>query len=289
VYRDFVVNIIDEDFIPSMGITVLQGRNFNKSNPSDPKNAIVVNEAFVKEYGWTDPIGKAIPGKNYIAHEIIGVVKDFHFASLYSKVEPLVMSMNAAIPFSGSENVMMDNSPIPKLFVRLQAEKLTEGVVEIESTWKKLFGDEPFSFSFVDERIEAQYRADQNLARVINIGTVLAIFIGALGLYALASLAIQSRIKEVSIRKLLGATVSSLLILLSKDFLLLIFISIAVSVPITLYFMQEWLQSFEYRITISPATFVVAAIAALLVGLFAISTEAVRTAITKPAERLKEE
>jgi putative ABC transport system permease protein len=184
---------------------------------------------------------------------------------------------------------MMDNSPIPKLFVRLQAEKLTEGVVEIESTWKKLFGDEPFSFSFVDERIEAQYRADQNLARVINIGTVLAIFIGALGLYALASLAIQSRIKEVSIRKLLGATVSSLLILLSKDFLLLIFISIAVSVPITLYFMQEWLQSFEYRITISPATFVVAAIAAWLVGLFAISSEAVRTAITKPAERLKEE
>jgi putative ABC transport system permease protein len=289
VYRSFNANSIDDDYIPVMRMELVAGRNFSSENPSDMLRSIIVNEAFVKEYGWSDAIGKRIPGKNFAEHEIIGVVKDFNYTALYTKVEPLVMVMDPTITLSGSENINFDNSPIPKLVVRLTPGNMSATIDQIKIVWEKLTGGEEFAFSFVDERLAAQYRNDQNLGKIISIATMLAIVIGSLGLYGLASLAMQNRTKEISIRKVLGATEQSLLVLLSKEYVLLVGISLILSVPVTWYLMTQWLQSFEYRVEIGLESFFVAGGISLLIALLTISYQTIKTASAQPAETLKYE
>jgi putative ABC transport system permease protein len=289
IYRNFNINIVDADYIPTMKMEMTKGRNFSAENTSDTRRSIIVNEAFVKVYGWPDPIGKRIPGKNFQDHEIIGVVQDFNYASLYTKVEPLVMAMDPAIPLSGSENINIDNSPIPKLFVRLRPGNLTVAIDELKSAWTKLATGEQFTFSFVDQALADQYRSDQNLGRIVTTATALAIIIGSLGLYALASLAMQNRTKEISIRKVLGATDPSLLVLLSKDYIYLTGISLVLSVPVTWMLMNRWLESFEYRVPVGWDVFVMAGVLSFLVAIFTISFQAIKTAWTSPAEMLKYE
>jgi putative ABC transport system permease protein len=289
VYRSFNANVIDDDYIPVMKIEFAAGRNFSSENPSDLNRSIIVNEAFVKEYGWKDPIGKRIPGKGFSEHEIIGVVKDFNYTALYTKVEPLVLVMDPVVVLSGSENINFDNSPIPKLVVRLSPGNMQATIDQVKTVWEKLTGGEEFAFSFVDERLAAQYRNDQNLGKIISIATMLAIVIGSLGLYGLASLAMQNRTKEISIRKILGATEKSLLVLLSKEYVYLVGISLILSVPITWYLMSQWLQSFEYRVEIGFESFLVAGGISLLIALFTISYQTTKTASAQPAETLKYE
>lgn len=288
-YRNFYINMIDPDFIPAMKIELVAGRNLTRENTSDQRSGIIVNEAFVKEYGWTDPVGKRIPGKSFIDHEIIGVVKDFHFESLYTSVKPLVMTMNPEIVFSGSENVMMDNSPIPKLFVRIEKGKASETFEQLKTGWRKISNGDAFDFSFVDERINAQYRSDQNLGRIITIATALSILIGGLGLYGLSSLAIQNRVKEISIRKVLGASSRSLLFLLSKEFLVMLLINVMISIPFSIYFMHQWLENYEYKISIDWLVFGKAGLVALLIGIITISYHTITTVLSQPAETLKSE
>lgn len=289
VYRSFNANSIDDDYIPVMKMELVAGRNFSSESPSDLNRSIIVNEAFVKEYGWSDAIGKRIPGKNFSEHEIIGVVKDFNYTALYTKVEPLVMVMDPTITLSGSENINFDNSPIPKLVVRLTPGNMSATIDQIKGVWEKITGGEEFVFNFVDERLAAQYRNDQNLGKIISIATMLAIVIGSLGLYGLASLAMQNRTKEISIRKVLGATEQSLLVLLSKEYILLVGISLILSVPVTWYLMSQWLQSFEYRVEIGFESFLVAGSISLLIALLTISYQTIKTASAQPAETLKYE
>ncbi len=289
VYRTFMINIVDENYIPAMEIEMALGRPFTKENTSDARRAIIVNEAFVKEYGWKDPLGKRIPGKNFADHEIIGVVKDFNYASLYSKVAPLVMAMNPSLPTSGIENIDIDNSPFPKLMIRLRAGDIQSAIDDIKLTWDRLTGGEEFSFDFVDQALATQYRNDQNLGKIVSIATILAMIIGSLGLYALASLAMQNRTKEISIRKVMGASEQTLLVLLSKDYVFLIGVSLLLSVPITYYAMDTWLLTFEYRVGIGWTAFAMAGGISLLVAMLTISYQAVKTAWTKPAETLKYE
>jgi putative ABC transport system permease protein len=289
VYRGFSVNVVDAAYVDAMQMQIVSGRNFSPSIPSDARRSVIVNEAFVKEYGWGSALGKKIPGKNFVDHEIIGVVKDFNYESLYTSVKPLVMAMTPAIPLSGSENVNMQNSPIPKLFVRIRAGQIASTLGAVEEAWKKVSDAETFDFSFVDENIGAQYRSDRNLGKIISVATGLAVAIGGLGLYALAALAIQARGKEISIRKVLGASLQSLLMLLSKEFVVLLVINIALSVPITLYFMQRWLQSFQYRIDLSWTLFAIAGAMAITIGFLTIGFEAMKAALARPAEKLKDE
>jgi putative ABC transport system permease protein len=289
VYRTFSYNSIDDDFIEAMRIEIIAGRNFSDDNPSDQRRSLIVNEAFAKMFGWTDPIGKKIPGKNFEDHEVIGMVKDFNYQSLYTKVEPLVMAMNPAVILSGTENINVQNSPIPKLFIRLKAGNASETLAKIKSTWDKLTGGEEFAFQFVDETLNAQYRGDQNLGKIVSLTTILAILIGSLGLYGLASLAMQNRTKEISIRKVLGASEQSLLLLLSKDYVLLIFLSLLISVPITWYLMKDWLSTFEYRINIGLGVFMISGGISLIIALLTIGYEAIKTAWSQPAKTLKYE
>jgi putative ABC transport system permease protein len=289
VYRSFNANVIDDDYLPVMKMELAAGRNFSSENPGDLNRSVIVNEAFVKEYGWTDAIGKRIPGKGFSEHEIIGVVKDFNYTALYAKVEPLVMVMDPVILFSGSENMNFDNSPVPKVFVRLSPGNMHTTIEQVKRVWERLTGGEEFTFSFVDERLAAQYRNDQNLGKIISIATMLAIVIGSLGLYGLASLAMQNRTKEISIRKVLGATEQSLLVLLSKEYVYLVGISLVLSVPITWYLMNQWLQAFEYKVNIGVESFLIAGGISLLIAMFTISYQTIKTASAQPAETLKYE
>jgi len=217
------------------------------------------------------------------------VVKNFNYASLYTKVTPLAMVQDPAIILQGIENINVGSSPVPKLLVRLSPGNMTNTIEEIKAVWDKQTGGEEFAFTFVDQALAAQYRNDQNLGRIVSIATLLAIAIGSLGLYALASLAMQNRTKEISIRKVMGATEQSLLVLLSRDYVVLIGVSLVLSVPLTYYLMSNWLQSFEYRIEIGWEVFVLAGILSLAVALLTISYQAIKTAWTRPAETLKYE
>lgn len=289
VYRTFNINTVDDDYIPVMKMEMTAGRNFSADIPADKRRSIIINEAFAKDYGWDDPLGKKIPGKDFVEHEVIGVVKDFHYESLYTKVQPVVFMQDPAIILSGIENINVNNTPLPKLMVRLRAGDIASTMEKIKQQWSTLTKGEEFAFSFMDQAIMTQYRNDANLGKIVRIATLLAIFIGSLGLYGLASLAMQNRVKEISIRKILGATERSLLILLSKEYVYLIMICLMISVPMTWYMMQQWLHSFEYKISIGVDSFLLAGGISLLIAFFTISYQTIKTAWTQPADTLKYE
>lgn len=287
VYRNFNMNVVDDEYLPMMSMELVAGRNFSDANASDKRRSVLVNEAFAKEYGWHNAVGKKIPGANFPDHEIIGVVKDFNYASLYTKIQPLAIVQNPVIILSGIENINFNNSPLPKLLVRLRPGDMMKTLDDVKGVWSTIAEGEEFTFSFVDQAMAAQYRSDINLGKIVNIATLLAILIGSLGLYGLASLAMQNRLKEISIRKVLGATEQSLLIMLSKEYVYLIAICLVVSVPATWYLMQQWLQSFEYKTSISVYMFLAAGGISLLIAVFTISYQAIKAAWAQPAETLK--
>jgi putative ABC transport system permease protein len=288
-YRTFNFNSIDDDYINVLNMKLVSGRNFSDDNPADKRRSIIVNEAFVKEYGWSDPIGKRIPGKSFPDHEVVGVIKDFNYSSLYTKVEPVVMVADPAVITPGIENINVDNTPMPKLFVKLKPGNMAKTIDQLKGTWDRVTAGQEFTFSFVDQALADQYRADQNLGKIVRIATLLAIIIGSLGLYGLASLAMQNRVKEISIRKVLGATERSLLVLLSKDYIVLILVSLVLSVPLTIYLMRGWLSTFEYRVDIGWQVFAIAGGISLLIALLTISYQTIKTAMAQPAETLKYE
>ncbi len=288
-YRTFNLNTVDDEYLSTLSMELTQGRNFSDDIPSDKRRSVMVNEAFVKEYGWAEALGKKIPGKNFSEHEIIGVVKDFNYSSLYTKVQPLVMTQDPSIILSGVENINIDNTPVPKLFIRLKPGNMVAAIDQVKGVWNKITGEQEFTFAFVDQALNDQYRSDQNLGRIISIATTLAMLIGCLGLYALASIAMQNRTREVCIRKVMGATERSLLLLLSKDFMMLVLISVAVSVPVTVLFMRNWLSTFEYCISLGWEVFALAGALSLVIALFTISYHTIKTALTQPAKALKYE
>ncbi len=289
VYRTFSMNVIDDEYIPAMGMEMVQGRNFDDASTSDRRRSVIVNEAFAKEYGWSDVTGKKIPGKEFRDHEVIGVVKDFNYTSLYTKVPPLVLVQDAGIILPGTKNINMGGTPVPKLMVRLSASETSTGLKELEQVWKQIAPGEQFEFAFVDQALAAQYASDQNLGKIVSVATLLAIIIGSLGLYGLASLAMQNRTKEITIRKVLGATEGSLLVLLSKEYIILIVVCLLVSMPLTIYMMQGWLSTFEYRVNIGWVVFLISGGISLLIALATIGYQTAKTAWTQPAQTLKYE
>ncbi len=288
VYRNFNLNVIDEEYMTTMRMKLTAGRAMTAS-PADHRRGVVVNEAFMNLFGWSDFHGKRIPGKNFADHEIIGVVKDFHYASLYTSVEPLAMVANLNIILPGIENINIGNSPIPKVLVRLRPANMASTIEQLRASWHEITGGEVFSFEFVDDALANQYATDRDLQRIITAATILAIVIGCLGLYALASLAMESRNREIAVRKVFGATERSLLVLLVGEYVVLTLIALALSVPITLLWMDDWLSAFAYKVPLGMKEFVIAGGASVVVALLTISYQTVRTAWTRPAETLKYE
>jgi putative ABC transport system permease protein len=288
-YRTFNLNVIDEQYVPLLKMEFARGRNFTVDDDADHRRGMIINEACAVALGMSDPIGKRLPGKAFGDHEIIGVLKDFNFQSLYSKVTPLVMVMDPAIVFSGAENINIGNTPVPKIFVRLRGGEIQDGLARLQSVWSRLSPGEEFNYSFVEQALGNQYQSDRNLGRIMRITTGLAILIVSLGLYALVALTMQARAKEVSIRKVMGATSESLLLLLSRDYFVLVIVASVVSIPFTLFMVNTWLQSFAYRVSVGWDVFAFATGIALVLCAVAIGFQVVRATTVSPVKTLKEE
>ncbi|MES2372821.1 MAG: ABC transporter permease [Bacteroidota bacterium] len=287
VYRDFRMNAIDDNFIKTMGLEIIKGRGFEKNNSSDTLNSMIVNEAMVKEYGWKDPIGQKLPGNYY--QRVIGVVKDFNYESLHEKVKPLMLVLKYDSVLRKSSDVNFPASPKPRITVRLSGGDLHAQVAMLGAAWKKVAGNQDFEYHFLDENLAAQYTQEQRLGSIVTAASAISIFIACMGLFGLATLIVAKRTKEIGIRKVLGASVSSIVQLLSKDFLLMVLIASLISFPVAWWALQKWLQDFAYQVDIRWTVFGLAGLLALAVALLTVSFQSVKAARANPVKSLRTE
>ena len=270
---------VDHNFIPLMGMQLLRGRNFDPTISSDTVNSVIVNEAMVRDFGWTldNAIGQQL--KEYSEQMIpvvIGVVKDFNFRPLSIKVEPQMFHQ-------------FSNYAPHRYFVRLKAGDPAKALAAMQRTWNALVTDIPFNYVFLDENIENFYKSEVRWSRIIGWAGGISIFLACLGLLGLAALAAVNRTKEIGVRKVLGASVPDIIGLLSKDFLKLVAIAIVIASPLAWYFMSKWLQDFAYRVNIGWLVFFIAGLSAVALALMTISLQAIRAAMANPVKSLRNE
>ena len=275
--------VVDEDFIDTYKIEMAQGRNFSKEFPTDPEEAIIVNEAAVKKLGWQDnPINKEIERFTSLTtrkkHRIIGVVKDYHFQSLREEIQPMILYN--AIAFGGYYN---------RMSVRVRPENIRETIGFIESKWAEFDSQYPLEYVFVDDQFDSLYRAEERLGQLFGYFTALAILIGCLGLFGLTSFTAEQRTKEIGIRKVLGASVPSVIMLLVREFTKWVLLAVLIAWPIGYFVMKTWLQNFHYRISLGFDTFLLAALLALIISIITVSYQSIRAALANPADSLKYE
>ncbi|WP_184550329.1 ABC transporter permease [Mucilaginibacter sp. FT3.2] len=266
---------VDEDYIKAMDIKMANGRNFNKQMATDTA-AIIVNEAFVKAYGEKHPLDRTVYRDSYgiQPYHIVGVIKDFHFNSLRHKVTPVVLAYAE------------DRGAIS---LKIKTTNVTKLMGQIENKWKELSPNQHMSYSFMDEDYDASYRSEQRVGEIFISFSTLAILIACLGLLGLAAYAAEQRNKEIGIRKVLGASVTTIVSMLSKDFIKLVFIAIAISSPLAWFMMNKWLQDFAYRIDIQWWVLAIAGTTAILIAFLTISFQSVKAAIANPVKSLRSE
>ncbi len=270
---------VDENYIPAMQMQILSGRNFSKEAGFD-SNAIIINEAAAKYFAGKDPLDKKLYAvenaaeKKISSFNIIGVVKNFNFNSLRQQVTPLVLLFHKNM---GSMALRINTADIPGL------------VSQIKTKWKAMAPSHPFSYTFMDEEFNKQYLSDQRTGSLSITFSVLAILIACLGLLGLVTYAAEQRIKEIGIRKVLGANITGIIGLLSKDFVKLVCIAIVIATPVAWLAMNKWLQEFAYRITIQWWLFVLAGVVALIIALATVSFQAIKAARANPVKSLRSE
>lgn len=286
IFRMFRFNTIDPDFVETMNLKIKEGRGFMKANPAD-SNAILVNEALVEQYGWKEPIGKKLPGA--YPQEIVGVVENFHFESLHTPILPVVMALKAQPFFEHSSDVSYSYSPDPRVSVKFNGGNIQSNVELLRKTWKEVAGDQEFDYYFLDDELRAAYEQEQRLGNIVEYASFLSIFIACLGLFGLATLVVARRTKEIGIRKVLGADVTTLVGLLTKDFVLLVLISSLIAFPLAWIVLNKWFQDFAYRIDIPLWVFAVSALLVLLIALATVSVQSVRAAVANPVKSLRSE
>ena len=277
---------VDEDYIPTLGLKLLAGRNFTQQ--TDKTQGVIINETLMKKMGWKlnasdsklNPIGKKVAsrfnksGNPDFKLKVIGVVKDFHAKSLHETIEPVVLRYGWASWFA---------------VARVRPKNMGKTMRFIEQEWQKIDPIHPFRTFFVDEEFGRQYADDQKRGTIFFAFSILAIFIACLGLFGLVSFVVRQRHKEIGIRKVLGASVQSILQLISKDFIKLVLIANLLAFPLAYYTVKQWLQNFAYQTSISVLIFVLSGLIALIIALLTISTQALRATRINPAEVLKDE
>jgi len=271
---------VDEDYLNTMGMKLKKGRNFSRQFLTD-SSAMVINETAAKMFfNVNEPLNKTLykyngPGNEETKYHVIGVVKDFNFSSLRDNVTPLVLIM--AQDGNASLSVKVNTGNLPFLMKR------------IESTWKTLAPNLYLEYSFMDDDFNAMYSNEQRMVKLFVIFTTLAVIIACLGLFGLAAYAAERRNREISIRKVLGANVSGLVALLTKDFIKLVFIAIVIATPLAWLVMQKWLQGFAYRDNIHWWFFAVTALGAIIIAFVTISFQSIKAAMANPVDSLRSE
>ncbi|HUQ97012.1 MAG TPA: FtsX-like permease family protein, partial [Chitinophagaceae bacterium] len=268
---------VDFDYINLFKIKMVAGRGFSKDFPTDTTQAMVLNEAAVKMFGYSSP--EQAVGRRFKQWgregKIIGVMKDFHFKGLQQPIKPLSMRIEP-----GGANLVS---------VNIAAANIPSTITAIENKWKALIPNRPFSYYFLDDFFDKQYRGEERFGKLFLNFAVLAIIISCLGLLGLASYSTVQRTKEIGIRKVLGASVSGIVNLLSIDFLKLVVLSFVIAAPLAWYFMHRWLEDFAYHTFINAWVFVLAGVSALAIALFTVSFQAIKAAIANPVNSLRTE
>jgi putative ABC transport system permease protein len=269
---------VDYNYIQTLGMQMAGGRNFSKDFGTD-STGIIINEETAKAFGW---------GKNAIGHNltstkndgtkftyhVIGVVKDFHFKSFHEPISPLVMVLS-----NNSENII----------VKTKTKDIAGLLNTLKKNWTDLKAEVPFSYSFLDKRFDSTYQSEQKIGQILGIFAGVTIFVACLGLLGLATFTAEQRTKEIGIRKVLGASITNIVSLLSKDFIKLVFIAFIIATPVAWYMMNKWLQDFAYKTNISAWIFILAAILAIAITIITVSFRAIRAAVVNPVDSLRSE
>ena len=273
---------VDAHYIPTMGMEIIEGRNFSEDFATDPDESVLINETAAKKIGWEDPVGKRFvfrlppnSEREVFYLSVIGVVKDFHMQSLRERIEPLI--------------IFYDYDSLLRLSVRIAPDNIPHTMGLIEKKWKKLDPNRPFQFLFLDDSYNSLYRQEDRLKTITFYFSFLAVLIGCLGLLGMASFTAEKRTKEIGIRKVLGASVPGIVRLLAKEFVLLVIVANLIALPVAYFTMNRWLQSFAYRMDIHPLIFVLAAVISLSIALTAVSYQAIRAALADPVDSLRYE
>jgi putative ABC transport system permease protein len=271
---------IDYDYIPLMEMGMVKGRNFSRDFGTD-SNATIINEATAKLLGWSDPIGKKLYtyfqdqfGSQLISREVVGVVKNFHFSSMKENIGPLCFRL-------------ADNSWATAF--KVSTTNIKPLISQIESKWKTMAPGLPFNYQFMDEAFDNMYRVEQRTGKLGLTLSIIAIVIACLGLFGLASYTAEQRIKEIGVRKVLGATLVNVVTMLSKDFILLVLIASIFAIPLAWWAMNIWLQDFAYRISVGLWIFIAAAVISIFIALITVSFQAIKAALANPVKSLRTE
>jgi len=287
----FYVNMVTDNYLKTMGIELLQGRDFTSDFEADKTNSVLVNEEFIKKYNLKDHVNKKVPGKFRNNPEIIGVVKNFNFTSLHEEIQPLVMALSHNPVRADFTAINTQGWPPTLIYITIQiAEGDPRPVVSfLEETWRKLNPLTPVELKFVDATINSFYNSEKRWGKIINYSSFFALVIASLGLFGLSLLTVKKRVKEIGIRKVMGASARRIVFILSKDLLLLILFAGLIALPVAFYTLNKWLQNFAYRINIgfsimSVSIFIVLSIACITVGF-----QTIKAARSNPVDTLRYE
>jgi putative ABC transport system permease protein len=272
----FAYETVDENYLPLLKIPLIAGRNFSTAFPADSTQSIIVNESFVKKANWKNPVGETINmlGSSNQTYRVIGVVKDYHFASLTKKITPQLFSMNGSY---GS------------YYIKIKPNTATASLQWMQKTYQQFYPMSSYSYVFKNDENRKQYADVEKWKQIMLLAAMLTIFISCIGLFGLSVLSAEKRTKEIGIRKVLGASVQSIVTTLSTDFIKLVVMALLVASPLAYIAANKWLQNFPYRITISWWLFSLAAMLVILIALATVSFQAIKAAITNPVKSLRAE
>ncbi len=275
---DFAYETVNPTYLPLFKIPILKGRNFSRDFPTDSTESVIVNEAFVKKAGWKNPIGEYVnfyhdKNKKY---KVIGVVKNHHFNALNQEIGSQLFTMKPGNMYG-------------RVYIKIKPNTEVASLKHIEKTFKKLFPINSYDYKFVAAENLKRYESEAKWKQIMMFGAVLTIFISCIGLFGLATLSAEKRTKEIGIRKVLGASVSSIVQLLSTDFLKLVSLSFIFAFPLAFYAAQEWLKNYPYRISIGAGIFLATALVTIAIALLTVGGQAIRAALMNPVKSLKTE
>ncbi|MET3126049.1 putative ABC transport system permease protein [Arcicella rosea] len=274
----FAIDIVDEDYLSTLKIPMVQGRNFSKDFPSDSSQSILVNEAFVKEAGWKNPIGQTVDffSRNR-KFQVVGVVKDYHYNSLYETIKPQLFTCHP------------DMGTFAQLSIKIKPTNTPNSLKFIEKTFKNLRPTQPYIYDFKDQSNQKQYEKEAKWKQIISFSAILIIFISCIGLFGLATLSAEKRTKEIGIRKVLGANALAIVSMLTKDFLKLVLASVVFAFPLAWWSANKFLESYPYRIAIDGWMFALVLVILVLITILTISYQALKSALANPVKSLRTE
>jgi putative ABC transport system permease protein len=276
VERGINFAVVDHDFIETLDIQIIQGRDFRQDMPADTLLAVVINETLAKRMNWDDPIGKRVEmgDGSMLSATVTGVMKDYHQTGIYNEIESLMLVYRLVSPF---------------VYIKLDQDNIQEALRYTEEVWTSLYPDQPFSYSFLSDRFYEQFGSDEKRGFIFTVFTILAIVIASLGLFGLTSYMVEQRSREIGIRKVFGASELVIIRIISVEFLTLVLISIILAAPVSYYIMTNWLENFVYRTQPGVMVFVLSAIITIAVTFITVNIRAWRAATANPVDSLRVE